>query len=397
MLPFGNGRSYGDVCLNPGGSLLHTRGLDRFISFDRHEGVLQCEAGVLMSSIIELIQPEGWFLPVTPGTKFVTLGGAIANDVHGKNHHRAGSFGCHVRTLELLRSDGQRLLCSQKVHPDWFSATIGGLGLTGLITWAEIKLSRLDTPWLDVDTIRFDDLDHFAALSLEADRASEHTVAWLDCLRAKNGAARGLFMRANPSKAENRRDVLARSTVQLSVSPPFSLVHRWPLRIFNTAYARPWRGHTWRTVRHYDDFLYPLDSILNWNRIYGPRGFYQFQCVVPKSADVITSLLRRISESGEGSFLAILKSFGEVKSLGLLSFPRPGYTLAVDFPNRGGQTLALLGDLAAIVVEAGGAIYPAKDSCMSARQFQRFFPAFERFVEYVDPAFSSSFWRRVRG
>ena len=182
VLPFGNGRSYGDSCLNVGGALLQTRSLDRFISFDSATGVLTCEAGVLLAEILEVVVPAGWFLPAVPGTCYVTVGGAIANDVHGKNHHQAGTFGCHVRRLELLRSNGDRLVCSPAENPEWFAATVGGLGLTGVVTWAELQLRRVFGPYLDVDSIRFGNLDEFFSLSEESEQAAEYTVSWIDCL-----------------------------------------------------------------------------------------------------------------------------------------------------------------------------------------------------------------------
>ncbi|MEO7760855.1 MAG: FAD-binding oxidoreductase [Casimicrobiaceae bacterium] len=398
MLPFGNGRSYGDVCLNEGGTLLHTRGLDRFINFDRDRGVLRCEAGVLLAGIIELVQRAGWCLPVTPGTRFVTVGGAIANDVHGKNQHRAGSFGAHVCALELLRSDGERLLCTRQQNPEWFRATVGGMGLTGLITWAEIQLCVQRTAWLDVDTTRFESIEEFVRLSADAEASFEHSVAWFDCLRMGDGRLRGLFRCANPSPmgipARLPKSAIAVMPFAAPVSP-VSLVHPLPLRVFNALYARPWRSHSWRSVEHYDAFLYPLDRIAHWNRIYGPRGFYQFQCVVPDQL-ALTLLIDRIRAGKEGSCLAVLKGFGDAAPEGFMSFARKGYTLALDFPNRGERTVTLLESLGAIVAETGGAIYPAKDACMSPAEFSRFFPNANHFSQFVDPAFSSMLWRRVR-
>ncbi|MCB1825972.1 MAG: FAD-binding oxidoreductase [Candidatus Competibacteraceae bacterium] len=398
LLPHGNGRSYGDSCLNDGGALLQTRGLDRFIAFDPKTGVLRCEAGVLLSEILELIVPQGWFLPVTPGTQFVTVGGAIANDVHGKNHHRAGTFGTMVRGFELLRTDGSRRRCSPTENPDWFAATVGGLGLTGLITWAEIQLRRVANPWIASETIRFGNLDEFFTVSAASDRDYEYTVAWLDC--ASRGAAlgRGLFMRGNHAPAlcaARPRPPTGRLNVPFT--PPFSLINRWSLRAFNTLYYhRQWREMTCGIV-HYAPFFYPLDRVLAWNRIYGRHGFLQYQCAIPQvhGQAAVREVLERIARSGLGSFLAVLKIFGEIPAVGWLSFPRPGVTLALDFPNRGPATFKLLDALDTVVAMTGGAVYPAKDARMSGARFREFFPRWHHFSEYIDLRFSSSFWRRV--
>lgn len=201
MLPYGNGRSYGDSNLNPDGALLPGRQLDRFIAFDPATGVLRCEAGVLLSEILRLVVPQGWFLPVTPGTQFVTVGGAIANDVHGKNHHVAGSFGNHVRCFELLRSDGTRRVCSLTEHADWFAATVGGLGLTGLITWAEVQLRRVANPFMVTESIRFRSLEEFFELSAASEADHEYTVSWIDCAFGGKRLGRGLFNRGNHAPA----------------------------------------------------------------------------------------------------------------------------------------------------------------------------------------------------
>ncbi|HUM90212.1 MAG TPA: FAD-binding oxidoreductase [Candidatus Competibacter sp.] len=398
LLPYGNGRSYGDSCLNEGGALLHTRGLDRFIIFDPTTGVLRCEAGILLSEILELIVPQGWFLPVTPGTRFVTVGGAIANDVHGKNHHRAGTFGAWIRGFELLRSDGSRRRCSPTENPDWFAATVGGLGLTGLITWAEIQLRRIANPWIASETIRFGGLEEFFAVSAASDRDYEYTVAWLDCTSRGAALGRGLFMRGNHAPAlcaARPRSPVGRLTVPFT--PPLSLVNHWSLKAFNTLYYHRQRAEITRSITHYAPFFYPLDSVLAWNRIYGRRGFLQYQCAIPHAHGpaAIRGMLEHITRSGMGSFLAVLKVFGEIPAVGQLSFPRPGVTLALDFPNQGTATFKLLDTLDSIVAVAGGAVYPAKDARMSGIRFRAFFPNWQRFNAYIDPRFSSSFWRRV--
>jgi FAD/FMN-containing dehydrogenase len=398
VLPRGNGRSYGDSCLNDQGTLLLTCGLDRYIQFDPVTGLLECESGVLLSEILDLAVPQGWFLPVTPGTKFVTVGGAIANDVHGKNHHRVGSFGHHVEGFELLRSDGSRRWCSSVEHADWFSATIGGLGLTGLITRARIRLRRVASPWMATEIIRFRNLSEFFQLSTQSESDHEYTVAWIDCVARGKALGRGLFSRANhaPANPECRPSARARR-LQVPFTPPVSLINPLSLRAFNIAYYHKQRSDRTYAVTHYDPFFYPLDGIGQWNRIYGPHGFLQYQCVVPpETATVtITQLVERIASSGTGSFLAVLKQFGAMPSLGMLSFPRPGATLALDFPNTGAATFALLDSLDDVVAKAGGAVYPAKDARMSGEHFRQYFQRWETFLPFVDPNFSSSFWRRV--
>ena len=400
LLPYGNGRSYGDVCLNPGGSLLDCRGLRRLIAFDARNGVIRCESGVLLSDILAFATPRGWFLPVTPGTQFVTVGGAIANDVHGKNHHVAGTFGRHVLRFELLRSDGSRLQCSTEENPDWYGATIGGLGLTGLITSAEIQLKPVHTQFIDQETIRFRNLTDFARIAEESDDSFQYTVAWIDSLARGKSLGRGIFFRGNHAK-ETSRDAPGFSPPRLRVpiTPLFSLVNRLSVRVFNSLYLRRPFSNGKREQVHFRPFFYPLDSVRDWNRIYGARGFLQYQCVVPMAAaePAVTEILERIAGAGEGSFLTVLKRFGHLTSPGLLSFPREGFTLAVDFPNRGSRTLDLLDRLDEVTLGAGGAVNPSKDARMSPRTFQASFPDWKRFSAFMDPAFSSAFWRRVTG
>ena len=395
LLAYGNGRSYGDSCLNDGGNLLFTRGLDRFVAFDPRSGILRCEAGVLFSEILDLVIPQGWFLPVLPGTKFVTVGGAIANDVHGKNHHRSGTFGEHVRQFELLRSDGSRLLCDRTQNSELFRASIGGLGLTGVIVWAEFSLQRIAGPWLATETVRFANLAEFFALSSASEKDYEYSVAWIDCCASDAKLGRGLFMRANHASATHAKRSPRQRHLRMPFTPPLSLVNRASLRAFNTLYYhRPIAAHG---LSHYEPFFFPLDSIAEWNRMYGPRGFLQYQCLVPPqdSAEVIAELLRIIARSGTGSFLAVLKTFGEREAAGLMSFARAGTTLALDFANAGTATFALLDRLDAVVAEANGSVYPAKDARMSGVHFRQYFPQWEKLQTYIDPKFSSSFWRRV--
>jgi FAD/FMN-containing dehydrogenase len=397
VLPFGNGRSYGDSCLNAGGALLQTRSLDRFIRFDRETGVLACEAGTLLAEILHLTVPAGWFLPVVPGTCYVTVGGAIANDVHGKNHHVAGSFGRHVRQLELLRSDGARLTCSPADNSDWFAATVGGLGLTGLVTWAELQLRPIRGPRLDADSIRFANLDELFSLCAELERDFEYTVAWIDCLGRGKRLGRGLLQCANHGQQRVSSEPVTDKKMAVPFAPPVSLVNALSLRVFNTMYYHRQRGRRRRTSEHFQGFFFPLDRILNWNRLYGPAGFYQYQCVVPMSVarEATGELLDTIARSGSGSVLAVLKRFGSLVSPGMLSFPREGVTLALDFPNKGAAVERLFRSLDLIVSAAGGALYPAKDARMPGTLFRSGYPRWQVFANYIDPACSSSFWRRT--
>jgi FAD/FMN-containing dehydrogenase len=394
-IPRGMGRSYGDVCLNPGGVLWDTTRLDHFIAFDAQSGRLKCEAGALLRDIQRVMIPKGWILPVTPGTQFVTVGGAIANDVHGKSHHKTGSFGNHVHRLTLLRTDGERLECGPDKNPQWFSATVGGLGLTGLILEAEIQLQRVTGPWLETETIPFARLDDFFQLA-QGSQGWEHTVAWIDC--TGKGDTCGIFMRGN--YADIPAGPLPRTkALTFPVVPPISLVNALTLKPFNTLYYTLKKKGAGRTVMHYGPFFYPLDNLLEWNRLYGPRGFYQYQCVVPDvvGQDAVRAMLSAIAGQGMGSFLAVLKTFGDIPPAGMMSFARPGVTLALDFPNNGSRTLELFERLDAIVREAGGRLNPSKDARMPRNLFEAGFPRVHEFLQFRDPGMSSGFSRRVIG
>ncbi|WP_207885090.1 FAD-binding oxidoreductase [Pseudomonas sp. 30_B] len=395
-LAHGMGRSYGDSCLNADGTLWLTTAMDHLIRFDEQSGRLTCEAGVLLRDIQRLTVPRGWILPVTPGTQLVTVGGAIANDVHGKNHHILGSFGDHVQRIRLVRTDGTTLDCGPQTEPDWFRATVGGLGLTGVIVEAELQLRRVAGPWLDTETLPYGNLNEFFALADSSEAGWEQTVSWIDCL--SKGGSRGIFMRANPAASGLREEPRGRK-LGMPFVPPISLVNSLSLRPFNTAYYHLNLRKAGKGIAHYEPFSYPLDNILDWNRMYGPRGFYQYQSVVPRSAgqEAVQAMLDAIAASGEGSFLAVLKTFGERHSLGMLSFPQPGVTLALDFPNRGARTLRLLERLDAIVRETHGRLYPAKDARMPRDLFESGYPLLNEFLPYRDPGISSGLSRRLLG
>jgi len=400
MLPHGQGRSYGDCCLNDHGLLLLTGGMNRFISFDKENGILRCEGGTTLAQVLQLIIPAGWFLPVSPGTKFVSIGGAIANDIHGKNHHKAGTFGNFVNQFELLRSDNTRIVCSPTQNPEMFAATIGGLGLTGLILWAEIRLRRINNPFIQMDSFVMSNLDDFFRLTEESDADYEYTMSWIDCLASGQSLGRGIFMRGNHAEPDRTLPPIpAEHKLSIPFDVPGKLLNSWSVKVFNWFYYHLQMDKPKTEIVYYEPFFYPLDAVLHWNRLYGKPGFYQYQFVVPheKSATALRRILTLIADSRTASFLAVLKIFGNTPSPGLLSFPKPGVTLALDLPNRGQKSLDLFNKLDDIVAASGGAVYPAKDARMSAESFQQYFPQWQKLCDYIDPRFSSGFWRRVTG
>lgn len=395
-LPCGNGRSYGDCGLAANGRQLLTLRLDRFLDFDPEQGVLSCEAGVTLDAILRFCVPRGWTLPVLPGTRYVTVGGAIANDIHGKNHHRQGSFGRHVLSLDLQRSRGEQLRCSGTENADWFAATIAGLGLTGVVVAAQLQLQRISGSELNTETIKFGHLREFFSLAAESDDNFDYTVAWVDCLARGEQLGRGHFIRANPAAGKLVYGG-GGSKLAVPMELPVSLVNRYTLAAFNAAYYHRQRGERRESRQAMSSFFFPLDGIRNWNRIYGRAGFRQFQCVVPKaeSEAAVAEMLEHTARAKDGSFLVVLKTFGELRSPGLLSFPREGTTLALDFPWRGEQSLQLLAALEQTVMAAGGAIYPAKDAHMSRESFRQAYPGWSAFTPFRDRAIASLMSQRL--
>ncbi len=401
VLPFGCGRSYGDVALNPGGTLLDCNGLDRFVAFDSGSGVLVCEAGVQLASILQTIcrldAATAWFLPVSPGTRYVTLGGAIANDVHGKNHHGFGTIGRHILWFDLARSDGRLIRCSPQENESLFAATIGGLGLTGVIVRVALQLRRVPGLSIEREDVQFASLDEFFELASASEDGWEYTAAWLDCAAGAASRGRGIFTRARHTAGNDGDDVARGPHLSFPLSPPISLINEASVKLFNAVYWRQLGTKTRKATASLASILYPLDGIANWNRVYGPKGFFQFQCALPTDAAraALDEILREIAVSGQASMLSVLKTFGMLPSPGLLSFPRPGATLALDFPNRDHKTRALFARLEQIVSAARGALYPAKDGLMSPQTFRTSFPKADAFRPHIDPKFSSAFAQRV--
>lgn len=394
-LAFGSGMSYGDSCLAASDHVLALRPLDRFLQADWQTGVLRAEAGVTLEAILQAAIPHGWFLPVTPGTKYATLGGAIANDVHGKNHHRRGTFGCHVRQFGLLRSDRGAVVCSPQQESALFAATIGGLGLAGIIEWAEIQLVRIRSSTINCTQQRFGNLDDFFALSAELDHQHEFCVSWIDCMANGSALGRGIYM-AGDFADSGALTVDARRKFSVPFTPPLSLVNPLAVRLFNQLYWRRASARRQTTSMGYDSFFYPLDAMLHWNRVYGPRGFQQYQALIPEhnARTGVAELLKAVAQSGAGSVPAVLKRCGDMPSPGLLSFPQAGITLALDFRNTN-NLQPLFARLDAIVREAGGRLYPAKDAHMGGEDFRRMYPQWSQLNALRDPQLLSRFWQRV--
>jgi FAD/FMN-containing dehydrogenase len=396
-LAIGAARSYGDVGLSHKAQLIDMTGLDRFIAFDPETLLLRAQAGVTLDQILLAFAPLGYFLPVLPGTRHATLGGAVANDVHGKNHSRAGTFGCHVKALTLLRSDRGAVAVDPQTEPELFAGTVGGLGLTGIILDVTVALQPITSTDLDVETLACDAFDSLCDALLASTDDFEHVAAWIDCTSRGPALGRGILTRANwasggPLLAHSDRERLAWPTDKLG-----SLINPLTLGLFNQAFYLKGLLAPRRSRSGYDPVFTPLDAIGHWNRLYGPRGFYQHQAVIPKAAgrEPIRTMLGEIATSCEGSFLAVLKTFGSPVSPGLMSFPMEGLTLALDFPNRGEPTLALLSRLDRVVAEAGGRIYPAKDARMSRALFHDGYPNLSRFQKALDPACLSDFALRM--
>jgi FAD/FMN-containing dehydrogenase len=373
----GLGRAYGDSALNPDCTVL-THRLDRLLAFDAETGVLVAESGVSLARMIEVLLPRGFFPPVVPGTKFVTFGGAIAADVHGKNHHVAGSFGNHVLWLDLLTVDGDVRRCSPGSNVGLFQATLGGMGLTGIVLRAAIRLLSVESGWIRQRTIVAPDLNT-AIDAFEANLASTYSVAWIDCLAG--GPARGrslVYLGEHANRADLPPGIATHPFAtprcrarRLPVYAPSWIMNQWSVRAFNHVYFRKGCQQPPDRLVDWDRYFFPLDSILEWNRMYGRPGFAQYQCALPLAAarDALTDMLDAIASGGLGSFLSVLKRFGAGVPDRPLSFPVEGYTLALDFP-LSPAALTMMDRLDEITIAAGGRIYLAKDSRMTQRTFE---------------------------
>lgn len=386
VAPRGLGRSYGDSALHE--SVIRLTRCNRFLSFDVESGVILCQAGVSLEDIINVALPQGWFLPTTPGTKYVTLGGAVAADVHGKNHHRDGSLGNFVRHMTLLLASGEEVRCSPSKRSDVFWSTVGGMGLTGIILTVELQLRRVESAFCQVRYQRTRCLDDTLEAFAATNDQYEHSVAWIDCLSRGESLGRSVLMLANDAAQDDLpsgkwRDPLVVPRRRRKLVPfyfPSFTLNRWTVRQFNGWYY--WRHRDTEKLVDFDRFFYPLDGIRHWNRLYGRRGFTQYQALFPKqkSREGLVELLERVSESGQASFLAVLKSCGPA-SEGMLSFLYPGHTIALDLPNTGESLTSLIAELDEIVLRHDGRLYLAKDAFMNAETFAAMYPRADEFRE----------------
>jgi FAD/FMN-containing dehydrogenase len=378
VIAYGNGRSYGDSALNE--TIIHLRSHDYFISFDEVEGLLHVQAGVLLAEILEHFVPRGWFLKITPGTKLITLGGAIASDVHGKNHHIAGCFSECVQEFEIMLADGQTITCSKEQTPELFKATCGGMGLTGIILNAKIFLKPINSQFIDQSTIKTKNLrETFAAF--EEYKQSPYSVAWIDCLAKEENIGRCLLMTGD-FREDGKLNYHSSNKLNIPLDFPSMALNNWSVRAFNYLYYAKSRQALTHQRVSIDTFFYPLDAIANWNRIYGKKGFTQYQCILPKASSYegLKEILKTIADSGKGSFLAVLKLYGKAND-NYLSFPIEGYSLALDFKMEKG-ILALLDKLDDIVIQYQGRIYLTKDARVSKTSFELGYPLIEKFRQY---------------
>ncbi len=394
-IPRGNGRAYGDQALSD--TVWSSRRLDHILDFNERTGVVTVEAGVTLGELQAIFMPRGFALPVTPGTQFVTVGGAIANDVHGKNHHSHGTIGEHITAIELMRTDGTLLSLSKLWHRDLFAATIGGLGLTGFIVSASIKLKKVAGPWIDAESLSFGSLDEFWSLTQESS-SNEYTVSWLDI---KRNAVRGIFNRGDDSTDNPDRPAPSDRSVSVPFTPPIGFINGLTVGALAEGYWQLGKRGLGRTVAHYKPFFYPLDAIKHWNRAYGPRGFYQHQALIPADAarEGLEALVAAVRNSSERSAVSVLKTTGKRKRPGLLTYPIEGVTLALDFANRGDSTRKLLKRLDEITTEFGGRVNPSKDAAMSQETFAASFgeDAIRKFNKQRDPGISSAQSKRLLG
>jgi len=381
----GNGRCYGDASLNE--NIISCLNFDKFLFFDKINGIIEVQAGVLLDDILKVIIPSGWFLPVTPGTKFISIAGAVASDVHGKNHHVDGAISNHIINIKLMLADGQIISCSKNENKELFWATCGGMGLSGVILSVKFSMKPIKSSYITQTTIKAQSLDEILDL-FEENKDATYSVAWIDCLKGGKNFGRSLLMLGEHFKNEGDKPNLkepfkvhADPRLSIPINFPGFILNKYSIKLFNTLFYHKAFSKIKESVGHYDGFFYPLDAILSWNKMYGKKGFAQYQFVIPmEGRKGLETILRKIQEKGMGSFLAVLKVFGEQNNL--ISFPMKGYTLALDFAIND-KLFPFLDELDKIVLDHGGRIYMTKDSRMNKEIFWKGYPKANEFVNIV--------------
>ena len=386
FIPRGNGRCYGDASL--ASNTISTLQYNRILSFDVANGVFSCQSGLTLDKVLDVIVPKGWFLPVTPGTKFITVGGAVGSDVHGKNHHVDGSFSNHIIEMDVMVADGSIITCSPSKHTDLFEATCGGMGLTGMIMRIKFRLKKIETSYVKQKQIKAENLEELIAL-FEKYKDFTYSMAWIDCLKKGAHFGRGILIvgeHASESELSEKQkkkklEVHGKTKITFPFNLPSWVLNSFTIRAFNFLYYGKNFKKEINNVVPYEPFFYPLDAILHWNRGYGKKGFVQYQFVLPLSAKQgLVDILKRISDEGLGSFLAVLKVFGKQHSL--ISFPEEGFTLALDFPVRNGL-FGFLDELDQIVLQYGGRLYMSKDARMKPEILFKGYPRIEEFKSII--------------
>src|SRR5215212_1401500 len=382
FIPRGNGRCYGDASLAI--NTISTLHYNRILSFDRVNGIFECQSGLTLDKILQVIVPKGWFLPVTPGTKFITVGGAVGSDVHGKNHHVDGSFSNHIIDMDVMLADGSVITCSPEKNADLFEATCGGMGLTGMITRIKFRLKKIETSYVKLKQIKAENLEELISL-FEKYKDYTYSMAWIDCLTKGEQFGRGILIvgehaheyELSDKQKKHKLDIHGKMKITFPFNLPSWVLNTLTVKAFNFLYYGKNFKKEINNVVPYEPFFYPLDAILHWNRGYGRKGFVQYQFVIPMSAkEGLIKILNRISDEGLGSFLAVLKVFGKQDSL--ISFPDAGYTLALDFPVRNGL-FAFLDELDGIVLQYGGRLYMSKDARMKPEVLFKGYPKLDEF------------------
>lgn len=396
FIPRGNGRCYGDASLAE--NTISTLHYNRILSFDTVNGVFECQSGLTLDKILDVTVPKGWFLPVTPGTKFITVGGAIGSDVHGKNHHIDGSFSNHVIEMDVMVADGSVITCSPSVNQDLFEATCGGMGLTGMITRVKFGLKKIETSYVRQKQVKAANLEELIFL-FEKYKDYTYSMAWIDCLTKGKNFGRGILIVGEHAREEELSSAQKKKKLavhgKMKITFPFNLpswvLNTLTVKAFNFLYYGKNFKKEINNIVPYEPFFYPLDAILHWNRGYGKKGFVQYQFVLPLSAKQgLIEILNRISDEGLGSFLAVLKVFGKQESL--ISFPEEGYTLALDFPVRD-NLFKFLDELDEIVLQYGGRLYMSKDARMKPDVLMKGYPRLEEFkavIRKYNPAYKFS-------